>query len=212
MNRQLIKCAPGSAEWCKQRLGIPTASQFSNIITKKGARSSAGQKYLCRLIAERILGTNLDHVHTDAIERGLDLEGEAIAYYEMQRDCETSDGGFVRAEFDLPLCETTGAAGCSPDRLIGDVGGLEIKCPYPENHVANLIQMTDQYHQQVQASLWITGRSWWDLLSYHPEMPPALVRIHRDEEYIAAMEKHTRAFCVSLEDAFALIQRKAMAS
>jgi hypothetical protein len=32
--------------------------------------------------------------------------------------------------------------------------------------------------------LWITGREWWDFMSFHPEMEDLIVRVYRDDEYI----------------------------
>jgi hypothetical protein len=36
--------------------------------------------------------------------------------------------------------------------------------------------------------LWISGRDWWDFMSYHPKMEPLIVRVFRDEEFIKALE------------------------
>ena len=35
--------------------------------------------------------------------------------------------------------------------------------------------------------MWITKRDWWDFFAYHPEMPHVLVRVERDDEYIAKL-------------------------
>jgi hypothetical protein len=43
-------------------------------------------------------------------------------------------------------------------------------------------------------NLWITGRKWWDFMSYCPEEDFFITRIERDEDYIAKLEEHlTRA-------------------
>ncbi len=186
---------PGSVEWAKARLGIPTSSCFDRIVTKSGKPSAQSNRYACTLIAESMLGHPVEQYESDWMLRGIDLEERAVSYYELQTDRETTSGGFCLTDDRM--------AGCSPDRLIGDVGGLEIKCPSEAVHVAALLGLEDvmaKHRLQIQGSLWVTGRTWWDFLSYHPELPPALMRVERDEEFIAALEKHVRAFCVGLEE------------
>ena len=41
--------------------------------------------------------------------------------------------------------------------------------------------------------MWITGREWWDFMSYHPEMPHLLVRSRRNEKFIEAMATQVEA-------------------
>ena len=40
----------------------------------------------------------------------------------------------------------------------------------------------------MQGTLFVTGRKWWDLMSYHPTLAPYIVRVERDEEYIGLLE------------------------
>jgi hypothetical protein len=44
-----------------------------------------------------------------------------------------------------------------------------------------------KYWQQIQGCRGLTQREWWDLLAYHPEMPHVLVRVERDDDYIAKL-------------------------
>ena len=75
---------------------------------------------------------------------------------------------------------------CKSDGLVGDDGGIEIKCPLPHNHIAYLRagDVPGKYIPQIQGCLWITGREWWDFMSYHPAMEDLIVRVYRDEAYI----------------------------
>jgi hypothetical protein len=184
----------GSPEWRRLRLGIPTASNFHRIISPKTLKlSAASHGYLCELVAERLLGEPMDADKTMFMERGSELEEQAVAYYELQRDVETTRVGFVT--------DDDCAVGCSPDRLVGDDGGLEIKCPGAAQHVSNMLEMTAHYMPQVQGTMWLTGRDWWDLLSFHPALPPVIVRIERDEEYIERLAEAVCAFNVRLDQA-----------
>jgi hypothetical protein len=189
-----IDVPQGSPEWIAARIGIPTASCFDQILTPRTLKLSASaDNYMHLLLAEWMLGASLDSYVSEWMQRGKDLEDQAISYYELQRDIETEKVGFLMHD-DL-------LAGCSPDRLVGDDGGLEIKCPSPARHVANLLEMTNQYRAQVQGALWITGRKWWDLMSFHPDMPTALVRFERDEEFILALESAVNAFAQRMIEA-----------
>ncbi len=42
--------------WYKDRVGIPTASHFADIITTKGEPSKSAKKYMYQLAGERIIG------------------------------------------------------------------------------------------------------------------------------------------------------------
>jgi hypothetical protein len=56
-----------------------------------------------------------------------------------------------------------------------------------------------KYWQQIQGCMWISQREWWDFFAYHPEMPHVLVRVERDEDYIAKLaEEVTKAVDVIL--------------
>ena len=65
----------------------------------------------------------------------------------------------------------------------------------------------DRHRPQVQGQLWVTGRRWSDTLSYHPELPPALIRIERDEEYIRTLANAVEAFAGLLEIATAVARQ-----
>jgi hypothetical protein len=184
----------GSAEWHLARLGIPTASQFDRILTKKKRELAAGaEKYMHELLAEWLIGMPAGAEARGFMERGTNLESWAVGYYELQNDVDTEAVGFVLRD-DRKV-------GCSPDRLVGDKGGLEIKVPSAQVHVANLLNMTDDHFAQAQGCMWVCDREWWDLLSYHPDLPPAIVRIERDKQYIADLDRAMREFLPTLEDA-----------
>jgi hypothetical protein len=62
-----------------------------------------------------------------------------------------------------------------------------------------LAEPVDQaYYPQIQGQLWIAERQWLDMLSYHPEMPPALIRVARDEAYITKLGAAVEAFAALL--------------
>lgn len=171
----------GSREWLECRLGIPTASAFKKIITPTGKLSAQARQYAYLLCAERLLNGVQGSVEGMAwMERGKELEAEAVKSYEFEQDVVTKTVGFITTD--------CGQIGCSPDRLVGDDGLLEIKCPAPSTHVGYLLDGMDKdYIPQVQGQLFVTGRKWCDWYSYNPAMPSVRVRVFPDAEYQANM-------------------------
>ena len=188
--------------WHKLRLGIPTASEFSNLITPaKAEPSKSSDAYLNRLLAERILGRPLETPETEYMTRGIELEDEAVRAYEFQCGVETEPGGFWTRD--------DGLAGASPDRLIGVDGILEIKCPAIHTHVGYMRsrKLEDTYRPQLQGQLWLTGRKWVDVVSYFPGLPLVVIRQLRDEAYIGKLKAAVEFFVMLLLREWAEIEQ-----
>lgn len=183
----------GTTEWLAVRAGIPTASAFDRIVTPKGKPSAQAEKYMHMLLAERIMGHPVLQVQTSWMGRGKELEGEAVLYYEGVRELDTTVIGFVTND------ERT--IGASPDRFVGEDGLLELKVPAEHTHVGYLLTraVDAEYYPQAQGQLWVTGREWLDIMSYHPEMPPAIIRVERDDGYIATLNEAVTRFSWTLE-------------
>lgn len=192
----------GTPAWLKLRLGIPTASDFDKIVTPaKGDLSKASVKYRNYLIAERLMGEPLDSLdNLQWIERGKLLEPQAVAQYQFTMDVETVPVGFITTD--------DGRVGASPDRLlVGQRGGLEIKCPAPQTHVGySLDGQGAEYRCQVQGQLWVAELDFVDFYSFHPSMPPVFIRTGRDEPFIAKMSSAVTQFCDELEEAMERIR------
>jgi len=172
----------GTEEWFAARLGRPSASMFSKLITTTGKPSSSADGYINQLLAEIITGHSEGHFSNAHTERGNLLEPDARDMYEFISGNEVMEVGFILDD-SLDF-------GCSPDGLVCTDGGLEIKCPAGNTQVAYLRDPTvgvKKYWQQIQGCMMVTGREWWDFMTYHPEMPHVLVRVERDEEYIAKL-------------------------
>jgi len=177
----------GNPEWFEIRAGKATASCFSRILTPTGLMSTQSSAYAELILAELITGGPVESWEGNRwSERGKELEPNAVHFYEMITEIETEKVGFV----------TNYGVGCSPDRFIGSDGLLEIKCPAPSTHVKYLLnnKIDSQYIPQVQGQLYVTGRKWCDWMSYHPEMPPVIIRVERDEEYITKLSAALNQF------------------
>jgi YqaJ-like recombinase protein len=189
------QCIQGSEEWLALRLGVVTASEFDSILTPKElGLSKSSKKYMALKLAEWMAGMPLE-VFEDRPEvrgwreRGKLLEPEAVRYYEMERDCETSAVGFISTD--------DGMIGCSPDRLIGDPGLLEIKCPALETHVGYMLDpgsLVAEYRLQTQGQMWVSGRHRGDIMSYYPGFPAVIVPLKPEEKVFAALSQHIPAF------------------
>ena len=117
----------GSPEWLAARLGIPSASMFAKIVTTKGIWSASADAYINQLVAERLTGEREEVFQSHHMLRGTELEPDARDLYSLISDAEVTEVGFCLHD--------TLSAGCSPDGLIGEEGGLEIKAPAPSTHV-----------------------------------------------------------------------------
>ena len=187
---EIIDCEQGSAEWYAARLGIPTASRFSDILAKGEGKTRA--KYLRELAGEIIAGEGEADTYTNGhMERGKLLEAEARDLYAFTNNAEPQIVGFIR----------NGRAGASPDSLIGDKGGLEIKSALQHIQIDRLQRDTlpSEHVAQVQGCLWITERDWWDFVSYAPRLPLFVKRVYRDEAYITNLAKSVAAFNEELD-------------
>lgn len=168
----------GSEAWHILRLGKPTASDFDRLVTPewKVRTGQTPQTYLYEKLAELITGKVDDSVKSFAMEQGHLLEREAIPYYELMHDVKVRRVGFCTTD-DMRI-------GCSPDGLIGEDGGIECKCPFPETHLRYLLDggLPKEYAAQVHGSMFVTGRKYWVFMSYSRHFPAHLVRVERDEE------------------------------
>jgi len=169
----------GTEAWLESRLGKPSASGFGKLITRTGKPSTQAEGYINQLIFEKISGKIPETYKSPAMERGNELEPEARENFEFINDLIVRQVGFVQND------ELT--YGCSPDGLIADNGGLEIKCPLGQTMVRYLRdeeELVKAYWQQIQGSMWVTGASHWYAFAYHPETKHVQVRVERDNDYI----------------------------
>lgn len=185
--------------WDNLRIGIPTSSGFEKIITPTGRESAQWKKYSNALIAERCLGRRLESFMSPWMERGHELEADAMGQYELMRDLETVEVGFITTD--------DGKIGCSPDRLVGEDGLLELKVPAPQTQIEYILgtELVKDYYPQLQGQLYVTERKWVDIMAYHPEIPPVIMRMERDEGYIDCLKMHLAKVTDYIEEKMAYI-------
>ena len=196
------RCQQGTEEWKALRLGVVTGSGFDEILTPATLKpSKAADAYLARLVAETLIGAPVDEMSSAWMERGTEMEPRARVWYEITRDVAVEQVGFITRD--------DGRVGVSPDGLVGDDGGLELKVPAANTHVAYALNpgaLTAKYRGQVQAALYDTGRKWWDIASYNPSIDSVVERVTPDPAYLAALVPALDAFLARLDAALARLR------
>jgi hypothetical protein len=172
---QIFDMEQGGDDWFAARLGIPTASNFATVMAKGEGKTR--KSYLLKLAGEILTGEPAEPFTNVHMERGKVMEDEARDLYAFMKDADLHRVGFVR----------NGEKGCSPDSLIGADGGLEIKTALAHIQVERLLkgELPTEHKAQVQGGMWVCEREWWDFVSYWPKLPPLIVRVKRDNGYIA---------------------------
>lgn len=185
----------GSEGWFQERLGYATASCFADVMAKGQGITRA--KYMRRLVAERLTGKPAESYSNDHMLRGTEQEPYARLAYESLTGSLVQEVGFIKHSAIM--------IGCSPDGLIDDDGGLEIKSVLPTVQIETMERggCPPAHIAQIQGSLYITGRKWWDFVSYSPDMPECLrVYIYRVEPqigFLATLENEIKAFLAEAE-------------
>lgn len=183
----------GSDEWLAMRIGWITASRFSDV--KAGGEGKTRKSYMYKLAAEAITGELQESYSNEYMEWGTQTEPQARSMYEFESGNDVEEVSFVKWRQGHKI-------GISPDGLIGDNGGIEIKCPKTTTQIETFLsgKMPSCHKAQVQGSLWVTGREWWDFVSFDPRIDGKAsyfkVRIERDEQYISELEEK----CLKFED------------
>lgn len=183
----------GATEWLEARAGILTASTIGQLITDKTvkpAQNDRARGLHATLIAERITGHVEPVIPNRAMTRGTLLEDEARRLYSERTGNTVDQIGFARLDTD------TYTLGASPDGLIGADVGLEIKCPAPKTHIQTVLtgEIPAYNRAQVQASMHVTGRDYWDFCSYLPGQPLYIIRDYPDPRWQTAIQEAAEQF------------------
>jgi hypothetical protein len=153
---------------------------------------------MSELIAERLTMTPSQHYTSWAMQWGIDHEDEAAEVYETAAGNTVSTVGFI-------LHPSIAFTGASPDRFVGESGGLEIKCPETGKHLETLEtgEIDIEYYYQCMWGMVCTGRKWWDFASYDPRFKNSLClfvkRIDFNPSLASEMEDEARKFLSDMD-------------
>lgn len=179
-----------TADWHAERAGKWTGSKFVDVLArnkKTGEPLKCYYDLIWQVVTERITGQATEGAQGFALQWGTDVEPYAREAYELETGEIVTESGFIQHPVFW-------FAGCSPDGLVGADGGIEMKCPKSSViHLERFISgVPEEYIPQIQGCMWVTGRAWWDFVSYDPRQQEKFrilkIRVNRDEEFIRKLE------------------------
>ena len=155
----------GSPEWHEIRKGKMTASNATAI----GNCGKGLETYTKEIVRKQISSKVEEEYSNKDLERGRELELVAREMYELEKEVKVEVVGFI---------ENDEYSGCSPDGLVGEDGGVEIKCSDDKIYFDYLLEeekaISPDYLWQCQMNLFIAGRKWWDLIIYNPNFEKSM--------------------------------------
>ena len=171
-------------EWYRLRRGHVTASRFGDVMARPSSKRF--RNYLLDLVFDF---EGVPDFRDDApwFAAGAAMEPTALGAYSWKTDTVVQRVGLcVRDDFDY--------IGCSPDGLLGDDGGVEVKCrKYLRTYFAAVrAGYKSTMRPQVQGCMYVTGRKWWDVVNFwrddkHELEKINIVRVQRDDQYIQTL-------------------------
>jgi exodeoxyribonuclease (lambda-induced) len=159
----------GSEEWLNVRKGKMTASHGQEI----GNNGKGLDSYILAICAEKNSSGEVDFYSNKDMDRGNELEDSAVSIFELENGVDVERVGFI---------EYNEYVGCSPDGLIDEDGGIEVKCPNDLNYFKILVggekEIDSKYLWQIQMNLLITERKYWKLVYYNPNYTKSMIVFH----------------------------------
>lgn len=181
----------GSQDWLDLRCGMLTASTIGRLLTPTGkiADNDTARGVMQTLIAERISG-HVEYVHPSFdMQRGTMDEPYARELYADQY-APVEEVGFGTLNVDGYTF------GASPDGLVGDNGGLEIKSRVPKVQLRTFLEdrVPPANLAQVHACMFVFDRDWWDYCSYAGGWPLFVKRVYREDKWDSAIAGALNAY------------------
>lgn len=185
----------GSTMWQILKLGVISASNVNKAVAKAG--SETRNTYLAELCAQICTGT-FDELNSKYLEWGNFHEDAARSYYEFSTGNEVKQLPFVFKDDSFRM-------GCSPDGIVNETKGVEIKCPFNAVHFVKFLvedKIKSEYVWQYQYSLWVMDATHWDFVQYHPSMkknPMKILTVEKDEKTFKIFDELIPKFIEDLD-------------
>lgn len=185
--------------WLKKKMGRFSASKFHRLMgyEDKGEFPKGAETYATEKAVESLLTDPEPSYSNDVMNRGNDIETEAVEYF-MQKT------GLTVTKFgeDQEFVELGKHVGSTPDGRIGEKGGVEGKSPNAKTHFFYLLNLENaedlkkhckNYYWQCQGNMYVTDSNFWYFYSYDPRFRDEkhrmlILRIERDEEDIEKLK------------------------
>lgn len=165
----------GTSEWHQIRKGKITGTTLKGIMGTPKAKEDA----LYEIIAER-LTVGVEEDYENAMDRGIRLEPDAIAMFELETGKKVDRTGFAEDDTNPFIAN-------SPDGLIGENEAVEVKCLEGKKHVRMWLTNeipSDYYWQVVQYFVVNQELNTLYFACYNPDIsvhPIHIIPIQREE-------------------------------
>lgn len=193
--------AQQSEIWFQMKLGVLSASNAYKIVAKRD--SETRNTYMCELIAQVCTGI-IDEISAEALDWGKQHEDAARSYYEFSNNVTMTQLPFVFKDDGYRV-------GGSPDGMVSDVRGAEIKCPWnTANYIKFLVsdEIKSEWKWQNQFNMWVTGAEEWDFCQFDPRMkkkPMKTLTAIKDVEKHKVFEDLVPVFISDMDEMLAKI-------
>jgi hypothetical protein len=165
-----------SEAWLKMKRGVLSASNICKVLTPARLEISKTTGYLYEFCRQRVDDMPYGDFSTRHTDRGHIEESLALQVYEAKF------GGLKRCGF-VENTKHGFKIGCSPDALVGDEGGVQVKSFTPNVQFGNIIEdkIENCHALQVQMELFVTERQWWDVIYQSSGTHQVVTRVYPDE-------------------------------
>ena len=155
--------------------------------------------YMAELVGQVCTGFVPDEFSFKQTEWGKDHEHEARSYFEFETGLKVNEVAFIYRDESRRF-------GVSPDGLIdGKKIGLELKCPFTTKVFIEFAcneKIKQEYIEQCQYSMWVTGYDAWYFANYDPRIKGKKlhhVLIERDQTYMDKYDKAEKSFIADMD-------------
>lgn len=181
-------------QWVALRLANPGASNFGKILTATGKISDSRKEYMIQLACEFVSGRQEESYQSYRMKQGSENEAESRRVYAMNHE------DLNVYQVALVYKDKRKMFHASPDALVDPGGGFETKDAKFSIQYDRLMKgkMETSHIPQVQGSMYVCEREWWDWQSYCSGLPELCIRNYRDEKWISRLEEELEKFCYEL--------------
>lgn len=169
-------------EWDAVKCGVLSASKIDTILTptKLEFAENGGCRELVDSIAcQRLTKKRHPEFISYDMRRGLIEEQSARDLYSENYAWAKQCGFITNDKWGFTL-------GASPDGVVDDkgTGGIEVKSRLPKIQfgVIRGAKVPNEFRLQIQATLMITERPWWDFISYAGDMNMITMRVEPNQK------------------------------
>lgn len=211
---QLVVCDQGTEEWHEARLGIPTGSIASDIVTPKGKprEGKAVEQLAFKIAMDKVYGRDLEAFQSYAMEQGNISEPKARTMWSKRHGVSVEQVGFVYGDASKTY-------GTSPDGLFvldGKFGCIEIKCLQRNSMCAALALGSEfvippDHYTQLQYNMWCCGATVGVYISFFDSDSNPLMlekEVCIDAEMFAGFEEAIPAFYRKIQSAYGVIKEQ----